>query len=120
MDTILVQVAPSLPRTKISYELAPLQPTTVLVHLPTFLPSPKFLGEAERKLSVLVCTLLDLLQGPETYTTTRNAPVPARFGSSFTPRSSHKSLSAHPVPMVPARFPGAYSAYSAYIPLAAY
>ncbi|KZV66045.1 hypothetical protein PENSPDRAFT_101968 [Peniophora sp. CONT] len=122
MDTVLVPVHPSLPRTKISYELAPLKPTTVLVHLPVLLPTPAFLDRAERKLSVLVCTLLDLLQGSESdsYTHTHTVPKPraTQFGSNLTPGSpykSHSRFNSHTVPMVP-RFPGSYSAY---IPLAA-
>lgn len=120
MDTVLVPVHPSLPRAKVSHELALLKPTTVLVYLPVLLPTPQFIENAERKLSVLVCTLLDLLQGPEssdsTYTHTLSTPRrTAQFGSNLrSPFSASKPRNSHPT-MVP-RFPGSYSAY---IPLAA-
>ena len=111
MDTVLVPVPPHLPRTKKSYELAPLKPTTVLVHLPALLPTPQFLARVEHKLNIVVCTLLDLLQSSESYT---HAP---RYGSNLysTSGSPYKSRLSRPVPMVP-RLPGSYSAY---IPLAA-
>ncbi|VDC04344.1 unnamed protein product [Peniophora sp. CBMAI 1063] len=117
MDSAFVTVPPHLPRTKISHELVQLKATSVLVHLDVFLPTPKFIETTERKLSVIVCALLDLLQSSETYTHahTASVPTPARFGSNLTSASPYKSSRFnHPVPMVP-RFPGSYSAY---IPLA--